>query len=199
MTLISRLPTYLLWGLSLLVALVSWRFLALGDAAAMPHMLHQLNGPKMAFFAHIFFGPVALAVLPIQLSERLRQKRLGLHRWLGRVYAVSILISGVAGLIIAPGSNTGAVAATGFFTLSIIWLLTTGLAVWHAMSRRVADHRRWIIRSAALTFAAVTLRLQLPIGMGLWGVEIAYPAIAWLCWVPNLLVAEWYLRRKNWA
>ena len=23
--------------------------------------------------------------------------------------------------------------------------------------------------------------------------EEAYPAIAWLCWVPNLLIAEWWL------
>ena len=47
------------------------------------------------------------------------------------------------------------------------------------------------MRNFALTFAAVTLRVYLPTSMAL-GVpfESAYPLIAWLCWVPNLLVAE---------
>ena len=53
------------------------------------------------------------------------------------------------------------------------------------------DHRRWMIRSYALTLAAVTLRLYLPASFGL-GVPFAsaYPVIAWICWVPNLIVAE---------
>jgi hypothetical protein len=55
-------------------------------------------------------------------------------------------------------------------------------------------HRRWMIRSYALTLAAVTLRIYLPASM-LLGIPfpVAYPAIAWLCWVPNLLVAQWMI------
>ncbi|MEQ1730362.1 MAG: DUF2306 domain-containing protein [Vicinamibacterales bacterium] len=49
-----------------------------------------------------------------------------------------------------------------------------------------------MIRSFALTYAAVTLRLYVPLSMAA-GVpfDVAYPVIAWACWVPNLLVAEW--------
>ena len=52
-----------------------------------------------------------------------------------------------------------------------------------------------MIRSWSLTFAAVTLRIYIPVSVVL-GIrfELAYPAIAWLAWVPNLLVAELYLR-----
>jgi hypothetical protein len=59
----------------------------------------------------------------------------------------------------------------------------------------VTRHRRWMVRNFALTFAAVTLRLYLPAsaGAGL-GFGPAYAAIAWLCWVPNLVVAEWIVR-----
>ncbi len=48
-----------------------------------------------------------------------------------------------------------------------------------------------MIRNFALTFAAVTPRLWLPacVASGL-PFEIAYPAIAWVCWLPNLVVAE---------
>lgn len=54
---------------------------------------------------------------------------------------------------------------------------------------------------AALTFAAVILRLELPFsfaaGMDYAG---ASPYVAWLCRLPNLLVAEWMLRQgRGWT
>jgi hypothetical protein len=62
------------------------------------------------------------------------------------------------------------------------------------MQRDFAAHRRWIIRSFALTLAAVTLRLYVPIAVMLpVQFEDAYRAISFLCWVPNLLVAELFL------
>ena len=62
---------------------------------------------------------------------------------------------------------------------------------------RFDEHLRWMIRSFALTFAAVTLRLYLPFPpmMGFTFVE-GYRAIAWLAWVPNLIAAELYWRRE---
>jgi hypothetical protein len=53
-----------------------------------------------------------------------------------------------------------------------------------------------MVRNFALTFAAVTLRLWLPTAI-IAGApfELAYPVIAWLCWVPNLLLAELLLRQ----
>jgi hypothetical protein len=186
-----------LWILSLSVALASWRFMVIDPVISMPAMLHQLEGPKLAFYAHIIAAPVALALVPFQFWSRLRNRRPAVHRWTGRAYGVSILISGVGGLIIAPNADGGLVAQSGFFLLAVVWLGFTALAVWHAVNRRIAQHREWIIRSAALTLAAVTLRLYLPIGMVTVGFETAYPAIAWLCWVPNLLIAEWWLRRPS--
>jgi hypothetical protein len=52
-----------------------------------------------------------------------------------------------------------------------------------------------MIRSFALTAAAITLRMYLPlIFVFHWNFSVAYPAIAWLCWIPNALAAEVYLR-----
>jgi hypothetical protein len=56
-----------------------------------------------------------------------------------------------------------------------------------------------MIRSFALTFAAVTLRLYL-IPPAIAGVDFvtAYQWIAWLCWVPNLAIAEaWIASRRR--
>ena len=54
-----------------------------------------------------------------------------------------------------------------------------------------------MLRSYALTLAAVTLRLQIPASAVL-GIPspIAYQVISWACWVPNLLVAEWWIRAR---
>jgi hypothetical protein len=61
--------------------------------------------------------------------------------------------------------------------------------------RDLAAHRAWMVRSYALTLAAVTLRIYLPAAViGGLDMTFAYPAIAWLCWVPNHVIAEWLLR-----
>ncbi len=78
------------------------------------------------------------------------------------------------------------------------WTGTTLAALQAALRRDLVAHRRWALRSFASAFAAVTLRLELPLAAML-GVPFAtaYPLVAWLCWVPNLLVAEWWLARRR--
>ncbi len=183
--------------LSLVIALVSYRFLVFGVELSMPAMAHHPESRALALYAHIGFAPVALAVMPFQFNARLRAGRPRLHRWLGRVYALAILISGVAGISLAINSAAGPVAGMGFGLLAVLWLATTARAVWLAMQRRIAEHQVWMIRSAALTFAAVTLRLYLPLLAVGFGFETGYLLVAWLCWVPNLIVVEWWLARRR--
>lgn len=72
------------------------------------------------------------------------------------------------------------------------------LAAHAVLDRRFADHRAWMVRSFALTFGAVTLRLYLPIGPLLgFEFEPSYVVISFLSWVPNLAVAELILRRRG--
>lgn len=52
-----------------------------------------------------------------------------------------------------------------------------------------------MLRSYALTSAAITLRLYLGAATAAkLPFADAYPAIAWLCWVPNLALVELALR-----
>ena len=144
--------------------------------------------------AHMALAGTALLVGPLQLLPALRRRRT-LHRWLGRTYVVGCLVGGVAGLLMAFGTTAGPVAAWGFGTLGVVWLITSVEGWRMARARRFDAHRAWMIRSFSLTFGAVMLRLYLPISqiMGIPFLE-AYSAIAWLAWVPNLLLAEAYLR-----
>ena len=145
---------------------------------------------------HIAAAALALLTGPWQFLRRLRAGNPALHRWTGRTYVLACTIGGLAGGSVAMFSTSGPIAGAGFLGLAICWEITT-LTGWRlAMRRSYVLHERWMVRSFALTLAAVTLRIYLPPAIianhGAFPVE-AYRAIAWLCWVPNLLVAELYL------
>lgn len=147
---------------------------------------------------HFMGGSLALLAGAMQANASLRLRFISLHRWVGRVYVIAIAGGAVAGFVLALHSSAGNVARSGFALLAVCWFITTLVAYRSIRQRNVAAHRRWMIRSYALTLAAVTLRIYLPASqLAGWSMALAYPAIAWLCWVPNLLVAEWWLVRKH--
>jgi len=60
------------------------------------------------------------------------------------------------------------------------------------------QHVALCVHDYALTSAAITLRIYLGIILG-FGIPFVpgYQIIAWLCWLPNLLVAEFLLNRTG--
>lgn len=197
MTLGFRIAGWVGGIFAVLIALLSFRFLALPMAEAFPVMLSHIELRPTAFLAHVIAASVALALGVFQLIARLRNRRPGLHRWMGRAYVLAVVIGASGGLMIGATAPGGLSAQVGFSLLAVLWLATTLLALAHIRARRIAAHRRWMIYSYALTFAAVTLRLQLPFFEMLAGMEYhaASNWVAWTAWVPNLLVAEWWLRK----
>jgi len=146
---------------------------------------------------HIAASGFALLTGPFQFLKGLRRAAPGLHRWMGRIYVAACLTGGVAGGAVAMFTTSGPVAGAGFFCLAAAWLLTTSMALRAALMRDFVSHERWMIRSFALTLAAVTLRIYLP-PVFIFQLDFipAYTVIAWMCWVPNLLVAELWLRAR---
>ncbi len=147
---------------------------------------------------HIVAAGLALLTGPFQFARGLRNRLPRVHRWIGRTYVVSCVAGGVSGGAIALFSTSGLVAGLGFLSLAVCWVGATLLGFVAIRGGGVGRHRRWMTRSFALTYAAVMLRIYLPAATGL-GLEFAqvYPAIAWLCWLPNLLVAQILLRPAN--
>lgn len=148
-------------------------------------------------FVHVAGAVTALLVGSAQFLPAMRKGSSPLHRWTGRVYVAGCLVGGGAGLILSFGSSAGPIATAGFGALAVLWLAFTLLGWRAAMQGRIAEHRRWVIRSWALTLAAVTLRIYLPL-VAIFGLEFLpwYRAISFLAWVPNLVVAELWLRRR---
>lgn len=186
-----------LWGLAafLSVGVAGYAFWAVSAGGPPAPQVRANLFAHPWLILHMALGGTALLVGPLQMLPALRRRRV-LHRWLGRIYVVGCLLGGIAGLTMAFGTTAGPVAAWGFGALAVAWL-TTNVQGWRmARARRFDAHRAWMIRSFALTFGAVMLRVYLPLSQ-IAGIPFgdAYTAIAWLAWVPNLLVAEMYLRR----
>lgn len=201
---LSRCGWWFLMLTSVGLAIWSWRFLVVQPELLYPlspdgirlggdaHFFGLLEERWLRFAGHFVFAPLALLVGPFQFVERLRRSRPRVHRALGWVYVGCIAVAGVASLLLAPGSYGGLVTHFGFGMLGGLWLLTTGLALWHARHRRWVQHRDWMVRSFALTYGAVTLRLWIGVFMAQGhDFESTYQTVAWLSWVPNLLIAEW--------
>lgn len=79
----------------------------------------------------------------------------------------------------------------------MLWLFTTIMAYTTIRKKKNKEHQKWMIRSYALCFAAVTLRLWMPILPAVFNLDFneAYPIISWLCWVPNIIFAEFLIKR----
>ena len=148
----------------------------------------------VAISMHIAGSLVALVIGAFQLNSKLRARFLISHRWLGRTYVPAVIIGGVAGFVLALGSFGGYITHFGFGLMAILWVSSTLIAFWHIRRGDISKHRTWMIRSYALTLAAVTLRIYLPLSQ-VSGVEFetAYQVVSWLCWVPNVLIAEFIL------
>ncbi len=164
-----------------------------------PDMRAVFEVERLGLYLHVFGSVFALALGPFQFSASLRARNIRLHRVFGLLYlGVGVLIGGGAGLYMAFHAFGGTVSKAGFACLAVLWLFT-GFRAFRAIRRReIAAHRRWMVRNFALTFAAVTLRVWLP-GSVAAGIpfEIAYPVIAWLCWLPNVATAEVVLRSRR--
>jgi hypothetical protein len=144
------------------------------------------------FYVHITFGGLALLTGWSQFSTKLRAKYLRAHKLIGKVYLISVLLSGLAGLYIAFYATGGVISKLGFGTLAVIWVFSPMMAYVRILQKNIPAHQNWMLRNYALTFAAVTLRIWLPFSQIALHLDFmkAYHIAAWLCWLPNLLFAE---------
>lgn len=151
---------------------------------------------------HAVPGVLALAIGPFQFLSRFRREHPAWHRWLGRVYLVSVLVGAVVAVPTALISTSGIAAQAGFLLLSAAWTYTAVMAYRTARARQFQLHRVWMIRSYSLTFAAVMLRVFLGIGvlaMQVWphlSFHEIYTASAWSGLLVSYVVAEWFVVQR---
>ena len=151
---------------------------------------------NIGFYIHITLGGLALLIGWTQFKVKLRTNNLMLHRQIGKVYVIAALVSALSGIYIALFATGGTIASLGFICLGIIWFYTTLMAYIEIKKRRIDKHQKMMIYSYAACFSAVTLRVYLPLLTIFFHDFIkAYLVVAWLCWIPNIMVAYFLVRQ----
>lgn len=155
---------------------------------------------RTAFYIHVFTGILTLLAGFTQFSPYiLREKRL-LHRHMGKVYVFNILfINFPAGMIMAFYANGYLPTRIAFIILDSLWFWFTVKAFIEVKKGNIRKHKEFMMRSYALTFSAITLRTWKLILSSLFVIAPAtlYMIDAWLGFVPNLLFAEWLIRKRK--
>ena len=152
---------------------------------------------KLAFFTHVY---TAIFVIPAgftQFSRYIRGNFPLIHKYVGRIYAIVVIfLAGPSGFYMGIFANGGITAQISFCLLSILWIYFTALAVIRVKQGNIKLHREFLIRSFALTLSALTLRAWkylLVFAFEPRPMDV-YQIVAWLGWIPNLIIAEMIIR-----
>lgn len=155
---------------------------------------------RVAFFAHVYASMWVLVAGFTQFSSYIQNYYPKWHRTFGYVYVVNVLlVTGPAGLIMGFYANGGITSRVAFVLLAIGWFAFTLIALIEAKNGDLAAHRNFMIRSFALTLSALTLRAwkwSITNSVELPPMDV-YRAVAWLGWVPNLIIAEIIIWRHS--
>lgn len=161
----------------------------------------------LAMASHLAAGAILLLLGPIQLIDSVRRRWPALHRWLGRIYVCTAGAAGLGGLvfILARGTIGGAVMNVGFGIYGLLTTLAAAEAWRHARAGRMEAHRAWAVRLFALAIGSWLYRMD----YGFWLLathrlghtsDFRGPfdvVMAFFFYVPNLLVAELFLRARR--
>lgn len=184
----------------ILMLKLTWQYMSLKKDVAFLQ-IKQTEVSEIPFYITFFYIHVYSAIFVLlsgffQFNDTLLKKHPLLHRNLGKLYVFVILfLSAPSGLFIGLFANGGFFSKISFVTLSILWFYFTYKGFISIKNKNIPLHKAFMLRSFALTFSAITLRF--------WKVILVYlfhPApmdlyqiIAWLGWIPNLLIVEYYL------
>ncbi|GEN68998.1 MULTISPECIES: DUF2306 domain-containing protein [Chryseobacterium] len=151
------------------------------------------------FYAHVY---TSIFVLLSGFLSIIR-KNFGLrnfHRNMGKVYIFLILITAApSGIYMGLFANGGLFSKVSFVILGFLWWFSTYKAYQLARQKKFKEHKQWMWRSFALTLSAITLRMWKVIIVYLFHPNPmdVYQVIAWLGWVPNILLIEYLITKKQ--
>ena len=149
---------------------------------------------KMWLLPHGMAAAFALFLGPFQFSERLRRKYIMVHKTFGYLYIAGCCIGAPLGIYIqwfeermgAPRSFTMAAGAD-----AVLWIFATSMALWMIRTKRMQQHRQWMIRSfsCALIFLevrAISVFFRIP--------ETLSETVVWACVAAAYPIADLVLQ-----
>ena len=153
----------------------------------------------IAYLGHVAAAVPLLAIAPLQFVTAIRLGRPAMHRWLGRVFLATAMLSGLLAVFLgATMASEGTQMPLMLFGL--LWACFAGVAWLAAWRGDYATHRRFVWRVIALASSFVVLHLMQMWETELFGFlesgELRYATRGWLSLVLPLLAVEAWL---GWA
>ncbi|WP_250252453.1 DUF2306 domain-containing protein [Chryseobacterium sp. Marseille-Q3244] len=151
------------------------------------------------FYAHVYTSIfVLLSGFLAILRKDFRLKNF--HRNIGKLYILLILfLAAPSGIYMGFFANGGLFSKISFVILGFLWWFSTFKAYQLARQKRFKEHKQWMWRSFAFTLSAITLRMWKVIIVYLFHPNPmdVYQIIAWLGWIPNILLIEYLITKKQ--
>jgi len=157
---------------------------------------------RTCFYLHITGAMVSLVVGLPQCFVWLVKKYRNLHKTLGKIYVIAILVVACpTGFFMSFFTNGGIMGVIPFMSIAVLWFITTYVGYRYIKNKKVMEHNVWMIRSYALTLSALTFRLYQIIfhfGMDIDPVD-NYILSLWVSLLGNIALGEIgvvYYKRK---
>ena len=188
-----------------LMVLITLQYVPLNNDVSFLVLKDELVHEKhyqIAFFSHVYTSIFVLILGIPQFISWVRQKLPSWHKNLGKIYiSIVLFVAAPSGFIMAIYANGNSFTKFSFILQSILWFAFTLYAFRLVRTKNWKKHEHFMIRSYALTLSAISLRLFKWIIVGIWELPPmdTYKIVAWLGWIVNLIIAEFYiyLKRKN--
>lgn len=204
----QKLIKTFLWGLlisffSLQMFYIIWPYTTWEwnvDFLQTKQFIIHLDHYRIAFYTHIFSSLIVLLSGAFLFSKYILKNWSSLHRTIGKTYvALLLLISAPSGMVMAFYANGGWAAKISFLILTPLWWWFTYKGYQTARQKQFAAHKKWMMRSYALTLSAITLRIsQMLVGSFFYlDPTTQYVLVSWGSWIVNLLIVEFLIHRRS--
>lgn len=180
----------------LLVLFITWTFMHGADhlLEMTPAAMGKYYDYKWVIIAHITAGGGSILLGLIQFWKKLRNYSWKIHRIIGILYLLAVLVSGLSALILAF-TTAYEVNLPYAFALQIwvtVWISTTAIAYFYAIRKRFKLHEEWMNRSYIVTIAFVIsgLILKIPFIQSLGSFGEISTSLIWFGWTVPMYIYE---------
>lgn len=160
------------------------------------HVAHHIANVGSILAVHMVAGGLAVLLVPVQVSRMWRRGDRRKHVYLGWALVPIVTIAALTTPPISFNMSEPLWSEIGFALGSVAWFTALVMGMWAIKTKQYVRHQRWMVMMAALSFGAVSFRLQLPLLRIFWDMDVVFPYLGWTCWVPNVLVVAWWWRRQ---
>lgn len=183
---------------------ITWRYIPISSdvsfLAIKQDEVTTIPAYLTVFYIHVYSAIFTLFFGIVQFVKITNQRIRKFHRLFGKFYFyITVLLAAPSGIYIGLYANGELVAKTAFVTLGILWWIFIVMAVVKIKQKNIIAHRNFMLRSYALAVSALTLRAWKVILVYLFQLAPmdVYQIIAWLGFVPNLVLVEYYIYKTK--